>query len=100
MKKYAAFITILAILIAPVFAHAQDTLVTWKIDRVLEKTTKSGSPYQLFFVKEAKELNGVRYTKEVPVFNFTGQKLRPGIHKLIVDKSRRGDGFVVVAIVE
>lgn len=76
--------------------HAEDQIFTGKAERVTLKATKAGDTYAIVFVKEARVLEGVSYSVDVPMYAFgtAGEKaktLKPGDEfKAVVNKSERG----------
>ena len=76
--------------------HAEDQIFTGKAERVTLKATKAGDTYAIVFVKEARTLEGVNYTVDVPMYAFgstsdAAKGLKPGDEfKAVVSKSERG----------
>ena len=51
-------------------AAAEDLLLTAKVERAMQKVNKDGAPYTILFISEDRELQGVSYTAEAPIFAF------------------------------
>jgi hypothetical protein len=101
--RYATRNTIRVIVLALVFicgvafcAQAADEIFSGKVERITAKTTKTGDTYQIVFIKETKELEGVSYTVDTPMYAFgspgeSAKNLKPGDQfKAVVNKSERG----------
>ena len=76
--------------------QAEDQIFTGKAERVTLKATKTGDTYAIVFVKEARTLEGVNYTVDVPMYAFgstseIAKGLKPGDEfKAVVSKTERG----------
>jgi hypothetical protein len=68
MKKIVLF-ALIAALLTPVIAHAEDVLINAKASKVLaDKLDKNGNPFTVIFIQEERTLSGIAYTAETPVF--------------------------------
>ena len=43
---------------------------TAKVERAAQKINKDGAPYTILFISEDREIQGVSYTAEAPIFAF------------------------------
>lgn len=89
---------VLALFLATItsLSIAEDQVFTGKAERVTAKATKAGDTYSIVFIKESRELDGIKYDVDVPMYAFgsaseRAKNLKPGDQfKAVVSKSERG----------
>lgn len=70
MKKFIAA-SILAIAFLSTPALAADKIITGSVSGLTQKADKNGKQYMRAFIKEERELSGIKYTVDVPVVAFS-----------------------------
>lgn len=69
-KMYIVAMVLVALVAFTLPAFAEDVMLEGKVTRTLLKKDKSGNSYAVTILEMGKELNGVKYTGEQPVFAF------------------------------
>jgi hypothetical protein len=70
VKLRIMIFVVLALFSFTTFAYAEDVMLDKKVERVTLKKDKNGNPFAILIVKDTKELNGMSYTGDIPVFAF------------------------------
>ena len=70
MKKIVSIIIAIAICSIAAFSFAADVVIEKKIDQIVFKNDKNGSPYARIIVQATGTLNGVTYNKAASVMAF------------------------------
>lgn len=74
MRKHIIFLVIAAVAMLALNmaseALAADQMKSWVIKEASTKIDKNGQEYVRFIVEEVRQLNGVEYTKTMPVMAF------------------------------
>lgn len=68
--RFFIFTVLVMFAFSTTVAFAEDLAIDKKIERVTLKKDKNGNPFAVLIVKDTKELNGMQYTGDVPVFAF------------------------------